>query len=86
MSNVKSEVFEAFRSISVPEAEALKAAAALSRRDADVEDLKSDMRLLKWMVGTTIALELLLFGVVFTALTRIGEISGQLAQLAQRVH
>lgn len=52
MSNLQSEVFEAFRAIDVPEEKALKAATALSRRDDDVASLRRDMAVLKWMVGT----------------------------------
>lgn len=52
MSNLQSEVFEAFRAIEVPEEKALKAATALSRRDDDVASLKRDLAVLKWMVGT----------------------------------
>ena len=52
MSNLQSEVFEAFRAIEIPEDKALKAATALSRRDDDVTSLKRDMAVLKWMIGT----------------------------------
>lgn len=52
MSTMQSEVFEALRAIDIPEDKALKAAAALSRRDEDVASLKRDMAVLKWMVGT----------------------------------
>ena len=52
MSNLQAEVFEALRAIDIPEDKALKAAAALSRRDDDVVSLKRDMAVLKWMVGT----------------------------------
>jgi hypothetical protein len=52
VSNLQSEVFEAFRAIDIPEEKALKAATALSRRDDDVLSLKRDMAVLKWMVGT----------------------------------
>jgi|tagenome__1003787_1003787.scaffolds.fasta_scaffold18734370_2 hypothetical protein len=83
---MKAEVYEAFRAINVPEDKALKAAEALSRRDADVEDLKSDVRLLKWMAGTNAALTLIVLGTVFTVLVRLGEIAGQVTQLAQRLH
>jgi hypothetical protein len=69
---------------------ALKAATALSRRDEDVADLKSDMRLLKWMVGATIGLALLLLSAMIagtiTISIRLGELSGQMTQLAQRIH
>lgn len=56
MTTVKAEVFEAFRAIWAPEDKALAAAEALSKRDEDVADLKSDVRLLRWMVTTNIAL------------------------------
>jgi hypothetical protein len=52
VSNLQSEVFEAFRAIDIPEEKALKAATALGRRDDDVLSLKRDMAVLKWMVGT----------------------------------
>jgi hypothetical protein len=83
---MKAEVYEAFRAIGAPEDMALKAAEALSKRDEDVADLKSDVRLLRWMAGTNVALTLILLGTVFTVLVRLGEIAGQVTQLAQRIH
>ena len=53
---MQSEVFEAFRSLDVPEDKALKAAQALSRRDDDVSSIKSDIVIIKWMMGFLIAL------------------------------
>jgi hypothetical protein len=77
MSAMQAEVFEAFRSIAVPEDKALKAAEALSRgaevpeikKDIailkfDVAALKADMTLVKWMIGT-------LFPLVFAILLRV---------------
>ena len=58
MSNLQAEVFEAFRAIDIPEEKALKAATALSRRDADVASLKSDVGLLKWMMGFVLAFQI----------------------------
>jgi hypothetical protein len=58
MTNMQAEVYEAFRSIDVPEDKALKAASALSKRDDEVTAIKTDTTVLKWMVGT-------LVGVVF---------------------
>ena len=86
MSTMQSEVLEALRAIDTPEDKALKAATALSRRDEDVADLKSDARLLKWMTETSIGLTLILLGTVLTLLSRIGEISRQKIHLAQRIH
>ncbi|MPZ29392.1 MAG: integrase [Rhodospirillales bacterium] len=56
MSTLQQEVYEAFRSINVPEEQALKAAASLAKRDVDVVELKRDVALLKWGQGVTIAL------------------------------
>ena len=61
MSVMQSEVFEAFRAIDVPEEKALKAATALSKRDDDVNSLKSDMLLLKWMLGFVLAFQVGIF-------------------------
>lgn len=57
---MQSEVFEAFRAISVPEEKALKAATALSKRDEEVASIKTDTVVLKWMVGTLAAV---MFGI-----------------------
>jgi hypothetical protein len=58
MSNLQSEVFEAFRAIDIPEDKALKAAAALGKRDDDVTTLKADVHLMKWMLGFVLAFEI----------------------------
>jgi hypothetical protein len=47
MSTLQSEVFEALRAIDIPEDKALKAAAALARRDIDVAELRGDVATLK---------------------------------------
>jgi hypothetical protein len=54
VTTVHSEVFEAFRDLGASEDKALKAAAALSKRDEDIADMKRDLHLLKWMVGATL--------------------------------
>ena len=58
VSNMQSEVFEAFRSTDVPEDKALKAASALARRDGDVSGLKADVQLVKWMLGFVLAFQI----------------------------
>jgi hypothetical protein len=55
-SVMEAEVFDAFRAIGVTDLKAMAAAQALSRRDADVTSLKSDMVLVKWMLGFVMAL------------------------------
>ena len=57
MTTMQSEVFEAFRAIDIPEDKALKAATALSRCDDDVGTRKSDMMVIKWMMGFVLAFQ-----------------------------
>ena len=65
MSVMQSEVFEAFRAIDIPEDKALKAATALSKRDDDVSSLKSELLLLKWMMGFVLAFQVAIFAKLF---------------------
>jgi len=58
ISVLQSEVFEAFRAIDVSEDRALKAATALSRRDDDVMPVKSELMVLKWMVGFVLTFQI----------------------------
>lgn len=51
MSTLSQEVYEAFRELGVPEEKAMKAATALSKRDADVTEVKRDVAVVKWMLG-----------------------------------
>ena len=57
MASMQSEVFETFRATDIPEDKALRAAASLSRRDDDVGTIKSDILLLKWMLGFVLAFQ-----------------------------
>ena len=65
MTVVQTEVFEAFRAIDIPEDKALKAAAALSKRDDDVALLKTDTSILKWMMGFVLAFQVAIFAKLF---------------------
>jgi hypothetical protein len=47
MSTMDAEVFEAFRSVGVPDDKAILAAQALNRRDPDLDDIKGDVASLK---------------------------------------
>jgi hypothetical protein len=62
---MQTEVFEAFRAIDIPEDKALKAAAALSKRDVDVASLKTDTSILKWMMGFVLAFQAAIFAKLF---------------------
>ena len=83
---MQAEVYEALRSIDISEAQALKAATALSQRDNDVAGLKTEVTVIKWMVGTGIGLTLILLGSVLTMWAKLGDISGQLGQIAKGMH
>ena len=61
---MQTEVFEAIRAIDIPEDKALKAAAALSKRD-DVALLKTDTSILKWMMGFVLAFQVAIFAKLF---------------------
>ncbi|MDG5493710.1 integrase [Niveispirillum sp. SYP-B3756] len=65
MSTMQTEVFEAFRAIDIPEEKALKAASALSKRDEDVTGLKSDVNIIKWMMGFVLAFQVAIFVKLF---------------------
>lgn len=55
MSLIVAEVYDALRAINVPEEKARKAAEALAGYEPQLADIRSDLRLLKWMVGATFA-------------------------------
>ncbi len=65
MNTMQSEVFDAFRSIGVDETKAAKAVAALNERDRDVASLKSDIGLMKCMMGFVLALQVAIFVKLF---------------------
>lgn len=65
MTQMQSEVFEAFRSIDATEEKALKTAAALSKRDDDVASLRSERMAIKWMMGFVLAFQVAIFAKLF---------------------
>jgi hypothetical protein len=62
---LQRQVFEAFRAIDIPDDKALKAAAALSRRDGDVASLKTDTAILKRMMYFVLAFQGAIFGKLY---------------------
>ena len=62
---MQRQVFEAFRAIDIPENKALKAAAALGKRDGGVASLKTDTAILKWMMGFVLAFQGAIFAKLF---------------------
>ena len=61
MSAFQSDIYQAFRSIDVPEEKALKAAEALSKRDKEVNDLTRRVDVLTWICGATFAMVTAIF-------------------------
>jgi hypothetical protein len=61
MALMMGNLYDALKSANVPEDKAQKAAEEVASREADIADLKSDMKLLKWMLGAVLALEVAQF-------------------------
>jgi hypothetical protein len=55
VSLILVEVYDALRAVNVPEEAARKAAEALAGYEQPLAEIRSDLRLLKWMVATTFA-------------------------------
>ncbi len=62
MTTMIAEVYDAFRAGGVPDAEARKAAEALSQTEARRAELEHRLNTIQWMVGTNIGLTVLLIG------------------------
>jgi hypothetical protein len=58
-----------------------RAAEELAAYESQAANLKGDIRLVQWMAGTGIGLSLLTLGSMAALWSKVGEISGQLAQL-----
>lgn len=67
MTTMISEVYDALRSIGVPEPKAQDAAAAMTVQRETLDDLKRELAVLRYMVGTTAALVLIVIGKLFLA-------------------
>jgi len=87
MSGAYAKVFAAFRAAQVPDREAAEAAdALLAVRDDDIRsirsdlkdlrqglaDTRSDVRLLKWQIGFSIALSLAVIGLLLRLMLKLG--------------
>jgi hypothetical protein len=62
MTTMISEVFQALRSIGVDEPRARDAAAAMTVQRESLDEIKRELAVLKWMVGTTAGLVLIVIG------------------------
>jgi hypothetical protein len=62
MATMISEVYDAFIASGAPEDKAREAAVAMAAYESRFNKIESDLNLLKWMNGTTLAL---IFGILF---------------------
>lgn len=65
MARMIAEVYQALRSAGAPESEARAAATAVAETDREIADLRSDVKLLKYMVGVNTGLLLIVLGKLF---------------------
>jgi hypothetical protein len=55
-------LYDALLLAKVPEAEARKAAEEVANYERDINSIKTDLAVLKWMVGTNVAISLAVLG------------------------
>jgi hypothetical protein len=65
MARMIAEVCQALRSAGAPESEARAAATAVTETYREIADLRSDVKLLKYMVGVNTGLLLIVLGKLF---------------------
>jgi hypothetical protein len=65
MARMIAEVYQALRSAGAPESGARAAATAVAETDCEIADLRSDAKLLKYMVGVNTGLLLIVLGKLF---------------------
>jgi len=79
-------VRDAFRAANVPDDLAGKAAEELAAYDERLAKIDTRLTLLDWMVRTNIGLTLLLLGSMIAVWTKLGDIGGQISQIARGIH
>ncbi len=60
-----------------------RAAEELASYDNQLASIRGDLKLVQWMSGAAIGISLLTLGSIFALWSKVGEISGQLAQIAR---
>lgn len=63
-----------------------KAATEIATYEIRLAGTEARLSALTWMAGTNLALILLVAGVVFAVWSKLGEVSGQIAAIAARIH
>jgi hypothetical protein len=72
MPVMMEKLYDALRAGNVPDDKARAAAIEAADRDIDLANVRADLRLLKWMVGTNAAVTLAVLGIVLQILLRGG--------------
>jgi hypothetical protein len=65
-----SNLYEALRQAQVPDELARKAAGEVAGYEAHIANLRSDLQLVKWMVGVNVGLTLIVLGRLFLPLAQ----------------
>jgi hypothetical protein len=77
---------EAFIAAGTPVDKANAAAEELAAYDSRLAGIETRLAVLTWMVGANVALTLLIVGSLFALWSKLGDVTGQLAQIAQHLH
>jgi hypothetical protein len=56
-----------------------------AKADQEFAKVRGDINLLRWLAGSNLVLTVLILGSVFALRSKVGEITGQLAQIAHAV-
>jgi hypothetical protein len=77
MATMISEVYDALKEAGASEEKARKAAEAIAAYEARFQRIETDLAVLKWMVGTNIAITLVGTSIVVGLLLNVAKIVGQ---------
>jgi type VI protein secretion system component VasF len=77
---------EAFLAAGTPPEKASAAAEELAAFETRQSGVEAKLTLLTWMIGAVLTLVMVLLGSQFLLWAKVGEIAGQLAQIAARLH
>lgn len=85
MALMLGKLCKALRAGGAPDDEAREAAEEVAAFENRLANVESDLRLLKWMAGTNAGLTLIVLASVLAMWAKIGEMAGQIMQIARTV-
>jgi hypothetical protein len=83
MALMLAELYDALKEAGASEEKARQAAETVAQFDMRLGRIESRLSMLIWAVGANVAATIAAFGMLVTINGRLGEISGQLSQIAQ---